>query len=41
MGGRGLDSSGSVLRQVAISCTHGNETSVSIKFGEFLDKLSD
>jgi hypothetical protein len=27
------------LEQVAGSCEYGNELSVSIKFGEFLDKL--
>jgi hypothetical protein len=37
MFGHGLDSSGSGLRQVSGSCECGNELSVSIKCGDFLD----
>jgi hypothetical protein len=37
VGGCGLDASGSGQRPVAGSCEHGNEPSVSIKEGEFLD----
>jgi len=33
----GLDSSGSVLGEVAGACECGNEHSGSIKFGQFLD----
>jgi len=33
----GLDASGSGQEDVAGSCEHGNETSGSIKDGEFLD----
>jgi hypothetical protein len=33
----GLDSSGTGQGPVAVSCEHGNETSGSIKGGEFLD----
>jgi hypothetical protein len=35
--GYGLDSAGSVQRQVAGSCIHGNELLDSIKCEEFLD----
>jgi hypothetical protein len=35
-----LNSFGSGLGQVAGSCEHGDEPSVSIKCGEFLDQLS-
>jgi hypothetical protein len=38
--GCGLDSSGSVEGPMAGSCEYGNEHSVSIKGGEFLDLLS-
>jgi hypothetical protein len=38
MGRCGLDASGSGEElPVAVSCEHGNEPSVSIKDGEFLD----
>jgi hypothetical protein len=37
MFGRGLDSYGSGLGQVAGSCECGNELSVSIICGEFID----
>jgi len=36
-GGRGLDLSGPVYGQVAGTCECDNETSGSIKYGEFLD----
>ena len=36
-GGYGLDRAGSGLGQVAGTCECGNEPSVSIKCGEFLD----
>jgi hypothetical protein len=39
--GCGVDSSGSGKRPVAGSCEHGNETSGSIRSGEFLDQLGD
>jgi hypothetical protein len=38
-GGYGLDSSGSGRGSVAASNEHGNEPSVSINGGEFLDYL--
>jgi hypothetical protein len=41
MVGCGLDSPGPGLGPVAGSCEHDNETSGSIKGGEFLDQLSD
>jgi hypothetical protein len=37
----GVDSSGSGEGPLADCCEHGNETSGSIKGGEFLDYLSD
>jgi hypothetical protein len=37
--GDGLDCCGSGQGQVAVTCKYGNEPSVSIKCGEFLDKL--
>jgi len=37
MWGYGLDGAGLGLGQVAITCECGNELSVSIKWGEFLD----
>jgi len=37
----GLDESGSGLRPVAGSCEDGNESSGSIKGGQFLDLLFD
>ena len=37
MWGYGLDRSGSVLGQLADACECGNELSVSVKCGEFLD----
>jgi hypothetical protein len=37
----GLDASGSRQKPVAGSCEHGNESSGSVKGGEFLDYLSD
>jgi hypothetical protein len=39
--GRVLDSCGSGQGLVADSSEHGNELSVSIKGGKFIDKLSD
>jgi len=37
----GLDASGSGQGPVVGCCEHGNETSGSVKGGEFLDKLSN
>jgi hypothetical protein len=41
VGSGGLDSSGSGQGPVAGPCENGNESSGSIKGGEFLDYLSD
>jgi hypothetical protein len=41
MWGCELDSSGSGQGPVADSCEHGNETSDSVKDGEFIEYLSD
>jgi hypothetical protein len=37
----GLDSSDSGQRPLVVFCEHGNKSSGSIKFREFLDYLSD
>jgi hypothetical protein len=40
-GSCGLDSSGLGQGPVAVYCYHGNESSDSIKGGEFVEELSD